>query len=138
MSSSKQLIINCGASHVSAAAITTQSGSLQVDKLVSIDLDYDYSDDESWMDAVSSGLKELSSVHKFGGKASFILPGNQLLTKTFRIPHVEEGKRAQIIAFEAQQNIPYPLYEVVWDSQVVGDDGVETEEIGRASCRERV
>ena len=55
------------------------------------------------------------------------MPGNQILTKTIRIPHIEEAKRAQIIAFEAQQNIPYPLHEVVWDSQVVGDDGVETE-----------
>ncbi|TVP75018.1 MAG: hypothetical protein EA353_14690, partial [Puniceicoccaceae bacterium] len=64
---------------------------------------------------------------KLSGRATFIAPGHQLLTKTLRIPHVEDSKRAQIVAFEAQQNIPYPLSEVVWDTQVVGDDGVETE-----------
>ena len=90
-------------------------------------LDYDYSEDDAWLGAVEVALLELSQVHKISGKASFIIPGNQVLTKNIRIPHVEEAKRAQIIAFEAQQNIPYPLHEVVWDSQVVGDDGVETE-----------
>lgn len=127
MSSSKQLIINCGATHVTASVLSQHGSSLQVDKLVSVDLDYDYSNDESWIDAVGQALQDLNNIHKFSGKASFIIPGNQLLTKTIRIPHVEDAKRAQIIAFEAQQNIPYPLHEVVWDSQVVGDDGVETE-----------
>ncbi len=127
MSSNKQLIINCGASRVTAAYVTASASDLQIDRLVTVDLDYDYSDDTSWLDAVGNALHELSRQHKFSGKASLIIPGNQVLTKTIRIPHVEDYKRAQIIAFEAQQNIPYPLHEVVWDSQVVGDDGVETE-----------
>jgi len=127
MSSNQQLIINCGASRVTAARVNASASSLQIDKLVTLPLDYDFSDDESWMSAVGSALYDLSHKHRFSGRASLIIPGNQVLTKTIRIPHVEEGKRAQIIAFEAQQNIPYPLHEVVWDSQVVGDDGVETE-----------
>lgn len=127
MSSPKKIIINCSATQVTAAAVSSHSGNLNIDQLVSVDLDYDFSEDSEWIQAVGRALTELSKVHKLDGKASFIIPGNQLLTKTFRIPHVEEAKRAQIIAFEAQQNIPYPLYEVVWDSQVIGDDGVETE-----------
>lgn len=127
MSSSKQLIINCGASRVTAAVVSTAGGNLQIEKLVTESLQYDYSNDDAWLDAVGVSLRALHSQHKLSGKASFIIPGNQVLTKTIRIAHVEESKRAQIIAFEAQQNIPYPLHEVVWDSQVVDDDGVETE-----------
>lgn len=127
MSSSKQLILNCGASHVTAALTEVESGALQLERFVSVPLDYDFSDDEGWLGAVRSALHQLSHEHRFSGKASVIIPGSQILTKTIRIPHVAEGKRAQILAFEAQQNIPYPLHEVVWDSQVVGDDGVETE-----------
>ncbi|MDQ8194418.1 pilus assembly protein PilM [Coraliomargarita sp. SDUM461004] len=127
MSSSKQLIINCGASRVTAAVVSSGGGTLQIEKLVTESLQYDYSNDDAWLDAVGLALRDLHGKHKFSGKASFIIPGNQVLTKTIRIPHVEDSKRAQIIAFEAQQNIPYPLHEVVWDSQVVGDDGVETE-----------
>lgn len=127
MSSSKHLIINCGASRVTAAAVSFQGGELQIEKLVTESLQYDFSDDEAWLGAVGDALRALHGQHKFSGKAAFIIPGNQVLTKTIRIPHVEDSKRAQIIAFEAQQNIPYPLHEVVWDTQVVGDDGVETE-----------
>lgn len=127
MSSSKRLIINCGASRVTAAYISQQGGGFQVDKLEAESLHYDYSNDDAWLDAVGTALISLARQHKFSGKATLIIPGNQVLTKTIRIAHVEESKRAQIIAFEAQQNIPYPLHEVVWDSQVVGDDGIETE-----------
>lgn len=127
MSSTKHLIINCGASRVTAAAVSSSGGTLQIEKLVTEGLQYDYSNDDAWLSAVGEALRSLHNVHKFSGKASFIIPGNQVLTKTIRIPHVEASKRAQIIAFEAQQNIPYPLHEVVWDSQVIGDDGVETE-----------
>lgn len=127
MSSSKQLIINCGASHITAAIAETQAGTLELERLLTLPLDYDLTDDDAWLGAVRLALHELSHKHHFSGKATIIIPGNQVLTKTIRIPHVEEGKRAQILAFEAQQNIPYPLHEVVWDSQVVGDDGVETE-----------
>ncbi|MEC7230760.1 MAG: pilus assembly protein PilM, partial [Verrucomicrobiota bacterium] len=127
MSSSKQLIINCGASRVTASVVSSSGGALQIEKLVTESLNYDYFDDDAWLGAVGVALHTLHHQHKFSGNASFIIPGNQVLTKTIRIPHVEDSKRAQIIAFEAQQNIPYPLHEVVWDSQVLGDDGVETE-----------
>jgi type IV pilus assembly protein PilM len=127
MSSTKQLIINCGASRITAAVVSSSAGALQIEKLVTESLNYDFSNDDAWLGAVGDALHTLHHQHKFSGRASFIIPGNQLLTKTIRIPHVEESKRAQIIAFEAQQNIPYPLHEVVWDSQVVGDDGIETE-----------
>jgi type IV pilus assembly protein PilM len=127
MSGSSNLIINCGASRVTAAVVNPRTGALEVEKLVTQTLDYDYSDDEAWLDAVGSALRDLSRLHKLSGRALIIIPGHQVLTKTIPIPHVEESKRAQIIAFEAQQSIPYPLHEIAWDSQEVGDDGVETE-----------
>jgi len=107
--------------------VSSSGGALQIEKLLTETLRYDYSNDEAWLSAVGTALHALHGQHNLSGKASFIIPGNQVLTKTIRIPHVEASKRAQIIAFEAQQNIPYPLHEVVWDSQVVGEDGVETE-----------
>ena len=33
---------------------------------------------------------------------------------------MEEEKIDRIIAFEAQQNVPFPIDEVVWDYQLVG------------------
>ncbi|MFP4166399.1 MAG: pilus assembly protein PilM [Opitutales bacterium] len=127
MSGSKRLIINCGASSVTAAVLSSHAGGHHVDKLVSEPLRYDYSNEESWMGAVTDAFRALAQNHHLSGKATFIIPGSQILTKTIRVPHVEASKRAQVVAFEAQQNIPYPLHEVVWDSQVISDDGVESE-----------
>jgi type IV pilus assembly protein PilM len=138
MSSSKRLIINCGASQITAAVISSHAGGLQVERLVTEELEYDFSNEEAILPAVGEALKKLSRTHKLSGQATFIIPGNQVLTKTIRIPHIEKAKRAQVIAFEAQQNIPYPLHEVVWDSQVVGDDGVETEVLFIAAKSSRV
>jgi type IV pilus assembly protein PilM len=106
--------------------VSAQSGSVKLEQLATEYLDSGIGDDD-WIDAVGAALKELARGNNVQGNATFILPGNQVLTKTIKIPHVEAEKRAQIIAFEAQQSMPYPLHEVVWDSQVVGDDGVETE-----------
>lgn len=127
MSKNERLIFNCGTSHVTAAVVSIQGQEVALRKVCSEPLGQDFSDDDAWLDALTSTLRQMVGQHKLSGKATFILPGHQLLTKTLRIPHVEASKRAQIIAFEAQQNIPYPLHEVVWDTQVVGDDGVETE-----------
>ncbi|MGB0413411.1 MAG: pilus assembly protein PilM [Coraliomargarita sp.] len=127
MSSSKRLIINCGASRVTAAVLSSSEGSIHVDQLVTEYLEYDYSNEDAWQGAVRSALHSLTHEHKLSGKTTLLLPGSQVLTRPIRIPHVEEAKRAQTIAFEAQQNIPFGLHEVIWDSQVIEDDGVETE-----------
>jgi len=127
MRGTKQLIINCGASQVTAAEFSRVERNLRIDKLVSERLSYDVSDDDAWLSAVAAALLRLAQQHKITGRATLIIPGNQVLTKTIRIPHVEASKRKQMIAFEAQQKIPYPMYEIVWDSQEVSDDGVETE-----------
>lgn len=127
MNTSKRLIINCGASKVTAAEVYFDDGNLQVDRLVTVDLIYDASDETAMLPSIGEALKTLSKEHRFSGLATLIIPGNFVLTRIINIPHTEESKRAQIIAFEAQQNLPYSLSEVVWDSQVVNDDDVETE-----------
>lgn len=47
-------------------------------------------------------------------------PGYQVFSKFIKLPPVDSSKAAQIIQYEAQQNIPFPLNEVVWDYQKVG------------------
>lgn len=121
------LIINCGASHISASTVSVQEKKLVIEQFIVQELDYDYSLDEDWLDAVAVALNDLMSHHKIRGMPTVIVPGFQLLTKPIKVPHVELAKRAQIIAFEAQQNIPYPLHEVIWDSQEIADDDVETD-----------
>jgi type IV pilus assembly protein PilM len=122
-----RLIINCGSTHISATVFSYDGKQLKIEKSHSVSLDYDYQDDEAWLDAVDVGIKEIIRVGKFSGKANFIIPGNQVLAKTLLLPTVAQNKQAQVLAFEAQHNLPYDLDEVVWDGEAISNDGIESE-----------
>lgn len=47
-------------------------------------------------------------------------PGFQVFSKFVKLPATDPGKVAQIIQYEAQQNVPFPLEEVIWDYQILG------------------
>ncbi len=41
-------------------------------------------------------------------------------SKFVKLPPVDATKVTQIIQYEAQQNVPFPLAEVVWDIRFLG------------------
>lgn len=127
MSDLQRLIFNCGGSHVSAALVSATPTSLKFEAFAVEPLDYDATADEQWLPAVGTAVRRLANRGPFKGKASIILPGFQLLTKTLKVPHVEASRQAQVIAFEAANNMPYALNEVSWGYQIVHDDGIEVE-----------
>jgi len=47
-------------------------------------------------------------------------PGFHVFSKFVKLPPVDSGKVTQMIQYEAQQNVPFPLAEVVWDYQILG------------------
>src|ERR1700730_8706517 len=52
------------------------------------------------------------------------VPGQSGLARFVKLPPVEEKKIADIVKFEAKQQIPFPLEEVVWDFQKIGQGQV--------------
>src|SRR6201993_2997471 len=67
-----------------------------------------------------------------GDLVAISVPGQSGLARFVKLPPVEEKKIADIVRFEAKQQIPFPLEEVVWDFQKlssgsVAGDFVETE-----------
>ena len=53
-------------------------------------------------------------------RVNYAVPSQSVFTRFVKLPAVEEEKIERIIAFEAQQNVPFPISEVVWDYQLVG------------------
>ena len=127
MSEKKEIIINCGISQVSAGIFSKQGESILLEQVGLETLRYNYSSEDQWLDCFAEGLKNLCAREKIKGDARFIFPGCLLLTKTIRVPHVEEEKQKKIVAFELMQKMPVPLAELIWDYQVIDDDGVEQE-----------
>ena len=127
MAQKREIIINCGISHVSASIFSYDGTALNLDSVGLHTLNYDFTQDSQWLGAVILGIKKLSEELKLKGEARFIFPGSFLLTKTIRVPRVEKDKQEKIVSFELSQKMPFPLDELIWDYQVIDDDGVEQE-----------
>ena len=50
----------------------------------------------------------------------FSVSGQSVFTRFVKLPPVDESKVVQIIQYEAQQNVPFPIDEVIWDYQLLG------------------
>jgi type IV pilus assembly protein PilM len=127
VSDKKEIIINCGISHVSVGVFSQQGDQILLEQVGLETLRYDYSNEDLWLDCFSKGLENLCAREKIKGNARFIFPGSLLLSKTIRVPHVDEERQRKIVAFELMQKMPVPLTDLIWDYQVIDDDGVEQE-----------
>lgn len=56
---------------------------------------------------------------------SISISGQSVFTRFVQLPPVDETKVAQIIKFEAQQQVPFPIEEVEWDYHIVGSTKAE-------------
>src|SRR6266496_3825660 len=51
---------------------------------------------------------------------NYALPAQSVFARFVKLPPLVQEKLHKIVSFEAQQNVPFPLDEVVWDYQLVG------------------
>ena len=51
---------------------------------------------------------------------NYALPAQSVFARFVKLPALEAEKIDKIISFEAQQNVPFPIDDVVWDYQLVG------------------
>ena len=65
-------------------------------------------------------LKFLSRNKVRGDLVCLSVSSQSGLARFVKLPPVEESKIAEIVRFEAKQQIPFPLNEVVWDFQKLG------------------
>src|SRR5438045_3385019 len=70
---------------------------------------------------ISATLGEMMAEHQIRHEAvNYAVPAQSVFARFVKLPAVDEEKVERIIAFEAQQNVPFPIDEVVWDYQLVG------------------
>src|SRR5580658_9376104 len=71
--------------------------------------------------AMLKGLQELLAEKSYGTRqVNACAPGFHVFSKFVKLPPVDTSKVTQIIRYEAQQNVPFPLDQVVWDYQILG------------------
>lgn len=116
------LCLDIGASTVKLAEFTVaKDGRLTLEKFNTAEVSVDPSQQEQHSPITSDIIREL--IRETGAKKSPTLlsvPGQSVFTRFVKLPAVEETKVVQIIQYEAQQNVPFPMDEVVWDYQLIG------------------
>jgi len=59
------------------------------------------------------------------GRVNYAVSAQSVFARFVKLPAVDEEKVEKIVSFEAQQNVPFPIDEVVWDYQLVWGGGDE-------------
>jgi type IV pilus assembly protein PilM len=72
---------------------------------------------------------ELADKLKLRGKPVwYAIAGHVVFTRFVKLPPFDEDKADQIVEFEARQNVPFPINEVIWDYEFIGEkSGAERE-----------
>src|SRR5881396_3545964 len=66
-------------------------------------------------------LREMMhEMHIHRGPINYAVPAQSVFARFVKLPALDAEKIDKIISFEAQQNVPFPLDQVVWDYQLVG------------------
>jgi len=66
-------------------------------------------------------LREMMrEMHIHGAPVNYAVPAQSVFARFVKLPGLEAEKIEKIISFEAQQNVPFPIDQVVWDYQLVG------------------
>ena len=62
-------------------------------------------------------------------RCSICVSGQAAFMRFVKLPPVseEESRVRQIVEYEARQNVPFPMEEVIWDYQLIGSDEEELE-----------
>ncbi|MBC8453726.1 type IV pilus assembly protein PilM [PVC group bacterium] len=125
--SDRVLTIDIGASKVILAEfLVSKGGNLEL-------LSYGIGEIGSAHDSESDRLAYIASAVSDIMREQDIKPAPRMMTvsgksvfpRFIKLPPVSSDKINQIVQYEAEQNVPFPLDEVVWDYQLLGDDDGE-------------
>lgn len=80
---------------------------------------------------IADALEKLSSRHDLANERLVVaVPGQHTLSRFTKLPPVEAKKIPDIVRYEAEQQIPFDMDEVVWDYQTFASEGSPEVEVG--------
>ena len=116
------LTVDFGAGSLKLAEFEAhETGGLQLKNFVIKPLGLEGSQESTREKIILHALQEVIAEKAITAKnVNVCAPGFHVFSKFVKLPPVDSGKVEQIIQYEAQQNVPFPLSEVVWDYQILG------------------
>ena len=137
MADDRILSLSLGSQQVTGAVFSkTAGGGLRLEKLERRDFVGDPSEDGLRNAQAAQALKELVNSLKIkGAKTSYVISSFPVLVKFTSLPALDGARVDQIVEFEAQQQVPYPINEVVWGYQLMGEPGDVEVEVALAAIK---
>lgn len=117
------LALDIGASSLKLGCFLPRRGaSLELVRYAMRDLDPDPANEEHRLTDIHLQLQDIRSELGIPSGRSVLLsvPGQQVFSRFVKLPPVGRDKVLQMVQYEAQQNVPFPINEVVWDYQFLG------------------
>lgn len=118
------LTLNLGMQTVHAAVFQPlPDGGLHLASLASSELLVDPAADATRDEQLKTVVAELrTALHiRKSHTANIVLPSQAVFSRFVKLPGTTPADVESIISFEAQQNVPFPIDEVIWDHQIIGD-----------------
>jgi len=115
------LSLSLGAQAVKLAEFQAdKNGGLILTKYQTSELLADPAADATRVSQTALAVQELCGALKAGkSEVNYSISSQSVIIRYVKLPSVGEEKVEQIVTFEAQQNVPFPIDEVVWDYQLV-------------------
>lgn len=120
----RHLALNIGMQTLSLADFrATPSGGLTLHEWKTVEFIVDPAADATRPAQIEAGVHELRSALSLPTRApaSVALPPQSVFSRFVKLPGATAQDVEEIIGFEAQQNVPFPIDEVVWDHQIMGE-----------------
>ena len=129
--STRILSLSLGTQTIGLAEFKTgQNGGLVLSAYETRELLADPAADATRLAQTKLLLNEVVQARKIkGAKINYAVSSQSVFTRFVKLPSVGEEQVDQIVGFEAQQNVPYPIDEVVWDYQLVDSGDVSQVEV---------
>ena len=113
--------LNIGSQRISMAVFeVSKNGGLILKAYDSESIVADPSMDSSRIAQTKVAISDLAERLKIGKtKVRYAISGQAVFTRFVKLPPLQDDNIEQLVTFEAQQHVPFPLQEVVWDYELI-------------------
>ena len=121
-------VLNIGSQSITLALFESSSKGLTLDKYASSSILADPANEavrNAQVKVAIDNLVEQTGVAK--AKVIYAISGQSVFTRFVKLPALGDQNIEQLISFEAQQHIPFPIEEVAWDWELIDATGAEKE-----------
>ncbi|MGB6222561.1 Amuc_1101 family PilM-like pilus complex protein [Haloferula sp.] len=116
--------LNIGTQRISMAVFEpSKSGGLVLKSYDAESVLADPASESTRASHIRQAIADLAGRLKAKGKVRYTISGQAVFIRFVKLPPLDDDNIEQLVTFEAQQHVPFPLEEVVWDYEILESGG---------------